>query len=101
MVEFDNSDREGAAYVPPERLLTLLRQAVAYQIEFSRYHPQIAPKILTLLQDYTSLVIPNQVRHTFEGHTGNVKCADFVGDEGLYIISGSRYRQQSEMTEGF
>jgi hypothetical protein len=33
--------------IPPVRLLTLLRQAVAYQIEFSRYHPKIIPKIQT------------------------------------------------------
>jgi hypothetical protein len=35
----------GNVYVPPNRLVTLLRQAVAYQIQFSRYHPKIAPAV--------------------------------------------------------
>jgi len=77
-------------YVPPNRLLTLLRQAVAYQIEFSRYHPRIAPRVNTLLQDYTSFVIPNAVRATLIGHHGNVKCVEFIGEEGREIVSGSR-----------
>ncbi|KAJ3292410.1 hypothetical protein HDU76_007166, partial [Blyttiomyces sp. JEL0837] len=89
MVDVELADRDGSAYIPPDRLLTMLRQAVAYQIEFSRYHPRIAPKIKTLLQDYQSLIIPNAVRHSFVGHRGNVKCVDFVGDLGQYIISGS------------
>ncbi|TPX35009.1 hypothetical protein SmJEL517_g02468 [Synchytrium microbalum] len=89
MLEFENADRQGSVFVPPHRLLELLRQAVAYQIEFARYHPRIAPKVSTLLQDYTSVVIPNAIRHNFTGHTGNVKCVDFVGDDGKWIVSGS------------
>ncbi|KAJ3106459.1 hypothetical protein HDU97_006245 [Phlyctochytrium planicorne] len=89
MIDVEVAERDGTASVPPQRLLTLLRQAVAYQIEFSRYHPRIAPRITTLLQDYTSLVIPNAVRNTYWGHKGNVKCAEFVGEEGRLIISGS------------
>lgn len=47
MLEFENADRQGSVFVPPHRLLGLLRQAVAYQIEFARYHPRIAPKVAT------------------------------------------------------
>ncbi|KAJ3298013.1 hypothetical protein HK104_011237 [Borealophlyctis nickersoniae] len=89
MIDVEITDREGSAYVPPHRLLNLLRQAVAYQIEFSRYHPRVAPKVTTLLQDYTSLIIPNAVHHTFSGHKGNVKCCEFVGEEGKWLVSGS------------
>ncbi|CAI2185311.1 11560_t:CDS:10 [Funneliformis geosporum] len=89
MLNFENTDKDGSVYVPPSRLLTLLRQAVAYQIEFSRYHPRIAPRVNTLLQDYTSFVIPNAVRATLTGHRGNVKCVEFVGEEGREIVSGS------------
>ncbi|KAI9143299.1 WD40-repeat-containing domain protein [Paraphysoderma sedebokerense] len=89
MIDFESSEKDGSVYVPPNRLLSLLRQAVAYQIEFSRYHPRIAPKVTTLLQDYQSFIIPNAVRHTFTGHKGNIKCVDFVGEEGKLIASGS------------
>ncbi|KAF9022717.1 hypothetical protein BGZ52_000694 [Haplosporangium bisporale] len=35
MLEVENSVKDGSVYVPPNRLLNLLRQAVAYQIECS------------------------------------------------------------------
>ncbi|PKC08099.1 WD40 repeat-like protein [Rhizophagus irregularis] len=89
MLNFENTDKDGSVYVPPNRLLTLLRQAVAYQIEFSRYHPRVSPRVNTLLQDYTSFVIPNAVRATLTGHHGNVKCVEFIGEEGREIVSGS------------
>lgn len=81
----------GSVYVPPNRLLNLLRQAVAYQIEVSRYHPRISPIVDTLLQDFSPFVIPNACKTIMQGHRGNVKCAEFVGHEGRTIISGSRY----------
>ena len=77
--------------MPPNRLLNLLRQAVAYQIEVSRYHPRISPIVDTLLQDFSPFVIPNACKTIMQGHRGNVKCAEFVGHEGRTIISGSRY----------
>lgn len=89
MLEFESADRSGNVYVPPNRLVTLLRQAVAYQIQFSRYHPKIAPAVNSLLQDYTSFVIPNSVRYTLRGHEGNVKCVRFIGEEGRGVVSGS------------
>ncbi|KAG5455860.1 MAG: hypothetical protein BJ554DRAFT_4568, partial [Olpidium bornovanus] len=95
MLDFENVGHEGSIYAAPNRLLTLLRQAVAYQIEFSRYHPTVAPVVTTLLQDYESLIIPNSVRHTMSGHSGNVKCVQFVGEDGRNIVSGSRF---AEMT---
>ncbi|KAI8331441.1 WD40-repeat-containing domain protein [Choanephora cucurbitarum] len=89
MLEFESADRTGHRHIPPDRLLTLLRQAVAYQIEFSRYHPKIAPTVSTLLDDYSSFVIPNALCASLEGHTGNVKCISFLGAEGERIVSGS------------
>ncbi|KAI8874699.1 WD40 repeat-like protein, partial [Backusella circina FSU 941] len=90
MLDFETADRTtGNRYIPPDRLLGLLRQSVAYQIEFSRYHPKIAPTINSLLDDYTSFVIPNAVGATLTGHQGNVKCVEFIGIEGKRIASGS------------
>ncbi|KAL1916932.1 uncharacterized protein VTP21DRAFT_5129 [Calcarisporiella thermophila] len=89
ILDFENVDKDGNSYVPPHRLLTLLRQAVAYQIEFSRYHPRTAPVIDTLMEDYTCFVIPNAVRARLCGHRGNVKCVSFLGEEGRQIVSGS------------
>ncbi|CAG8520389.1 6639_t:CDS:10 [Dentiscutata erythropus] len=85
----ENMDKDGFEYVPPNRLLTLLQQAVKYQIECSRYHPRVAPSVNTLLHDYSSFIIPNALRSTFSGHEGNVKCVEFVGEEGREIVSGS------------
>ncbi|CAB4408222.1 unnamed protein product [Rhizophagus irregularis] len=34
-------------------------------------------------------VIPNAVRATLTGHHGNVKCVEFIGEEGREIVSGS------------
>ena len=89
MFDFEAVEAQGQSYVPPNRLLHLLRQAVAYQVEFSRYHPKIAPKITSLLEDYKATVIPNAEKHVFRGHTANVKCVEFVGEDGELIASGS------------
>ena len=43
----------------------------------------------SLLEDYTSFVIPNAVGATLTGHQGNVKCIEFIGEEGKKIVSGS------------
>ncbi|CDS02671.1 hypothetical protein LRAMOSA00076 [Lichtheimia ramosa] len=89
MLDFETADRNGSRYIPPSRLLTLLRQAVAYQIEFSRYHPKVAPAVHSLLENYTSFVIPNATANILSGHRRNVKCVEFIGEEGQEIVSGS------------
>ena len=33
--------------------------------------------------------MPNAARKVLTGHTANVKCVEFVGDEGTKIVSGS------------
>eukprot|EP00937_MAST-01D_sp_MAST-1D-sp2_P007995 g7995.t1 len=70
------------------RLLTMLQQAVAYQMEFGRYHRQVVPKAHTLLSDYRCFVMPNAVHTTFVGHAANVKCVEFVGVDGRFLASG-------------
>ena len=89
MVECDEADRDESKFVPPNRLLSMLRQAIAYQVESSRYQRTVAPKIHTLLHDYTPTVVPNASKSVFTGHKGNVKCVEFVGDDGRFIVSGS------------
>ncbi|CCU99069.1 unnamed protein product [Malassezia sympodialis ATCC 42132] len=76
-------------YVPPHRLLTLLHQAVAYQVEFARYQKRTVPVVSSLLHDYAGFVIPNRCRMALRGHTQNVKCLRFVGEDGRKLVSGS------------
>jgi WD40 repeat protein len=78
-----------SSFVPPHRLKSLIHQAVAYQVEFSRYHPKNAPRIASLLYDYESFVCPNAIMSTFRGHKKNVKAIAWVGIEGRSIASGS------------
>lgn len=90
MLEIENNDIAVARHeVQPQRLLHLLKQAVRYQIEFSRYHPKVVPSVPTLLEDYSCFVLPNAHKSTFRGHRTNVKCVEFVGEEGTQIVSGS------------
>lgn len=90
MLEIENNDIAVARHeVQPQRLLHLLKQAVRYQIEFSRYHPKVVPSVPTLLEDYSCFVLPNAHKSTFCGHRSNVKCVEFVGEEGTHIVSGS------------
>jgi len=71
--------------MPPNRLTTLLRQAVAYQIHASKYHPKLQPKVTTLLNDYTSFVVPNAAKHVFSNGCENAKTLTFVGGAGTTI----------------
>jgi len=100
MLEQDRMERESPipgvgshgdayAYVPPRRLLTIIHQAVAYQVEFARYHPKRAPVVTSLLQDYAGFIVPNAVSATLRGHRRNVKSVRFVGEEGTKLVSGS------------
>lgn len=76
-------------HVPPHRLLTLLHQAVAYQVEFARYQKRTVPVVSSLLHDYSGFVIPNRCRMALRGHAQNVKCVRFVGEDGRKLVSGS------------
>jgi hypothetical protein len=50
-----------------------------------------------VFQDYTCYVVPNKVQNTFLGHKANVKCLNFVGEQGSMIATGSRYVRKSGM----
>lgn len=78
-----------ASKVPVGRLTTLLQQAVAHQIERSRYHPRLPPRVETLLDDYRCVVVPNAAMGAFAGHEDNVKCVTFAGNDHLFLASGS------------
>lgn len=80
---------EAPAEVPPGRLVSLVRQAVAYQVGSSMYKLRGTPRIGTILEDFEFAVVPNTRRRNFAGHTANVKCVSFVGDEGRAIVTGS------------
>jgi COMPASS component SWD3 len=89
LYEFETLNAQTSQYVPNHRLMTLLRQAIAYQVHSSRHIPKVPPKINTLLEDYTAFLVPNVKKTIFKGHAANVKCVDFVGEMGHSIVSGS------------
>ena len=71
------------------RLQTLLKQAACYQIIRTKVHRNISPKLKSLLQDFSPFALPNAPLHILNGHSANVKCLDWLGLDGDYIISGS------------
>ena len=71
-----------------KRLVDLLHQAVAYQMEFSRYHPKTQPKVGTLLHDFECTIVPNTIQKSFLGHNKDVKCVSFLGKKGNVLASG-------------
>ena len=99
LLEYDSFQRDGyiprksgdlaAKDIPPGRLVHLLQQALAFQIGSSRHVSHAPPRIGTLLEDYECVVVPNSKNGVMEGHTGNVKCVTFVGEEGCTLASGS------------
>ncbi|KAJ2161054.1 hypothetical protein GGF46_001801 [Coemansia sp. RSA 552] len=90
ILEFEIVGRESEhQHLKPNRLVTLLRQAVAYQIESCQYHSEALPLVPTLLTDYAPVVVPNTEQQSFVGHLGNIKCTAYVGPYGRYLASGS------------
>ncbi|KAI9919543.1 hypothetical protein PsorP6_017794 [Peronosclerospora sorghi] len=87
--EGDTAMTTSSVAIPENRLLQLLHQSVAYQMEFSRYHPKTIPKVTTLLRDFECEVLPNAVKSTYVGHSQNVKFVTFVGTDGELLASGS------------
>mmetsp|Transcript_41601 Transcript_41601/g.66860 ORF Transcript_41601/g.66860 Transcript_41601/m.66860 type:complete len:1044 (+) Transcript_41601:193-3324(+) len=98
MVEYSTEDSSSSlvsrqGFVEKNRLIHLLQQAIAYQLEFSSVQDSgVTPKIDTLLDDFQSVAIPKLLQSTFVGHTYNVKCVKFLGDEGRLLASGSSDR---------
>nr|CAG8501963.1 2192_t:CDS:10 [Entrophospora candida] len=68
-------------------LCYLLTAKAVYDAPSFKNWEGIGPE--SLLQDYSSFVIPNAIRATLSGHLGNVKCVEFIGEEGREIVSGS------------
>lgn len=87
--KLSSTGSDAPADVPPRRLVSLVRQAVSYQVGSSMYKLRGTPRISTILEDFECAVVPNSRRRSFIGHTGNVKCVSFVGDEGRAMVTGS------------
>lgn len=79
--------------LPPNRLMTLLDQAVQFQAEKCNVRQSSASKqairLNSLLQDYSPEAIPEVQLTLLKGHTANVKAVRFVGPEGKLVASGS------------
>lgn len=88
------SSAVSARRVPERRLWSLLRQAYAYQVEFSPFRPRMnatgeaAPAVRSLLEDYTCPMLPNALHATLRGHLSDVKAVAFLGAEGTHAVSG-------------
>ncbi|KAI9590859.1 WD40-repeat-containing domain protein [Syncephalis fuscata] len=89
MLDSERTIRENAVRVPDNRMITLLQQAVAHQMESSRYQSKSIVKSTSLLSDHSSFVIPNAMCKTFRGHRNNVKCLTFAGADDKHLVSGS------------
>lgn len=93
----DGAQRGAAAFgdaaaassrVPKDRLLTLIKQACAWEVTAANPNTKGPINIETLFVDYTSPEIPSRLKLMVRGHRANVKCVDFVGD--TMGVSGSR-----------
>ncbi|CAM9749876.1 unnamed protein product, partial [Ascophyllum nodosum] len=87
-VEVEAGSLAPPSEMPPNRLVTLLQQAVAFQIEKGRYHPKVIPQASTLARDYRCPAVPNTPKDTYSGHHTGVKCVTFVGEEAELLASG-------------
>jgi COMPASS component SWD3 len=75
--------------LPPSRLIHLIQQALAFQVESAIDKLRVPPRIGSILEDYECLVVPNVLRNRLLGHRGNVKSVTFVGRDGRAIATGS------------
>ncbi|CAM9753354.1 unnamed protein product, partial [Discosporangium mesarthrocarpum] len=91
LVEVESGAALNEAPMPPNRLVTLLQQAVAYQVEFNRYHPQGPPRVGSLAHDFRCMAVPNRCRDLFAGNSLGTKGVCFVGEEGFLLASGGAY----------
>ena len=80
---------DGVSQVPDGRLVHLLKQAVAHQINICKYHPNAVPRVTSLLYDYETEVVPNSCLKWQLAHRNNVKTCEWVGEEGLHFVTGS------------
>ena len=79
---------ESSARAPPDRLITLLRQAAAWQVGASRPKGSGPWAIPTLLSDYAPLTVPSRLERLITGHRANVKCVAWIAD-GLGVSGSS------------
>lgn len=75
--------------IPRDRLVTLLRQAAAWQIQASGARSRGPWGVTSLLTDYSRPSVPSRLERLITGHSANVKCVDFVGEASGLGVSGS------------
>lgn len=78
---------DNAPKPPPDRLVTLLRQAAAWQVGNARPKDRGPWTVPTLLADYAPLTVPSELVRRITGHRANVKCVAWISDE--LGVSGS------------
>ncbi|KAL1411072.1 hypothetical protein Q8F55_002019 [Vanrija albida] len=85
----DSTEPATTPPVPRDRLVTLLRQAAAWQIQASGDRSRGQWGVTSLLSDYARPSVPSRLQRLITGHTANVKCVDFVGEASGLGVSGS------------
>lgn len=71
------------------RLVQLLKQAGAWQVQQSTRKGKGPWRISSLLQDYHPLTLPTRLSHLLSIHQSNVKCVSFISEDGNLAASGS------------
>lgn len=82
-------DRVRVPELPPRRLVTLLQQAVAFQIGSARHSARAAPRIGSILEDFEPVMVPSGARRLLRGHAANVKALAFAGADGGALATAS------------
>lgn len=73
---------------PTDRLVTLLKQAAAWQVANTRPRGTGPWAVPSLLADYAPSTVPSKLERLIRGHRANVKCVDWLSD--ALGVSGSR-----------
>ena len=81
----DNHSQE----IPPHRLVSLVEQAVSYQLLGGVSPPSPPKKIESIVNDYQSHLLPNHNLHSITELSSNVKCIEFIGLSGSILASSS------------
>ncbi|KAI9298243.1 WD40 repeat-like protein [Neoconidiobolus thromboides FSU 785] len=88
---FEKNESQLLPTLPPNRLLTLLNQAVHYQVNKYEHLKNKSQnnQIDSLFIDYEPIPIPNKIKHILKGHHKNVKSICNFNNTNLVASAGS------------
>jgi COMPASS component SWD3 len=68
-------------HLPPNRLETLLNQALLYQVSRAKHPP--SHSVSSLMRDWTPKVVPDVLNLEYRGHTDNIKAVAWINDTAI------------------